>query len=193
MRACRTYITNSRRSCGAGMLCNSTTLKMNSIATVRQPSYRKDELGDCLDQGGCFCKSGVRCAHGKSPTIWGPHWGPFFSETPRYIHSASYGCYLAVFRVGLEGCPVLEIWDFAGYDRAMQNFTSIRQPVEETHPQNPTLWLRVYKQYLLWALKYIDRTYFGLFGALGQVITSPCLKHPLPLTINMPYVIAHIL
>ena len=29
------------------------------------------------------------------------------------------------------------------------------------------LGLQVYKYYLLWALKYIDMTYFGLFGAPG--------------------------
>ena len=28
-----------------------------------------------------------------------------------------------------------------------------------------TLGLQVYKEYLLWALKYIDMTYFGLLGA----------------------------
>ena len=30
-----------------------------------------------------------------------------------------------------------------------------------------SLWLQVYKEYLFWALKYINRTYFGLFGALA--------------------------
>ena len=30
-----------------------------------------------------------------------------------------------------------------------------------------SLRLHVCKQYLLWALKYMDRTYFGLFGASG--------------------------
>ena len=35
------------------------------------------------------------------------------------------------------------------------------------HFQTETPWLQVCKQYLLWALKYIHMTYFGLFGAPG--------------------------
>ena len=36
------------------------------------------------------------------------------------------------------------------------------------HTWGPTLGLQVCKEYLIWALKYGSRTYFGLLGAQGQ-------------------------
>ena len=37
-----------------------------------------------------------------------------------------------------------------------------------------SLELQVYRYYILWALKYIDMTYFGLFGAPGfGIIRAP--------------------
>ena len=45
-----------------------------------------------------------------------------------------------------------------------------------------SLWLQVYEKYLLWALKYINGTYFGLFGALGFG-ASNAMEQVLPLGI----------
>ena len=40
------------------------------------------------------------------------------------------------------------------------------------------LWLQVYKEYLLWALKYINMTYFGLFGASGYYLGFIMVERP---------------
>ena len=42
-----------------------------------------------------------------------------------------------------------------------------------------TLRLQVYKQYLLWAPKYINMTYFGLFGASGKHYENTGSPYPL--------------
>ena len=38
------------------------------------------------------------------------------------------------------------------------------------------LWIQVYKQYLLWGLKYVNGTYVGLFGSVSGIYTIGVLE-----------------
>ena len=85
-------------------------------------------------------------------------WGP----TEGFLYHDFGAMYVLQWKLGPFG---LRTWSIKGLPSLRQG---PREPTASSFTNislNHALGLQIYKYYLLWALKYIDMTYFGLFGA----------------------------